>query len=83
MTRNQLVELIQSTKGKFFSVAYFKRDGSRRVMNGKNFYAELLKGGRSTLDNSLSVPVVDRNKRAFRAVNADTVLEFRCGKIWA
>lgn len=83
MTREQLVELVQATKGKFFSVAFIKRNGERRVMNGKNFYADLLRGGNSTLEHSMSVPVVDRNKGEFRAVNADTLISFKCGKISA
>jgi len=43
-----LDELIVATKGKFFSVTFVKKDGSIRVVNGKDKYHRLLVRGQSS-----------------------------------
>jgi hypothetical protein len=42
-----LDELIAATKGKFFSVTFVKKNGSIRVVNGKDKYHRLLVRGQS------------------------------------
>ena len=32
---DEMVEMIKSTKGKWFSCTFIKKDGSKRVMNGR------------------------------------------------
>jgi hypothetical protein len=82
-TKQLLQALVKSTCGRFFSVTFRKQDGSTRVMNGKDFYQRLLKGGESTLGDTPHVPVVDRNKNAFRSVNSETLIAFKCGRVSA
>ena len=80
--------MIAQTKGRFFSVVFLKKDGEKRVMNGKDKYFRLLVGGKegggngkSNLEHTQYVPVVDRNIEAFRAVNSEKILSFKCGKV--
>lgn len=76
-----LVALIAAAKGRFFSVKFRTKDGKLRVMNGKDFYRRLVKGGENTLRDTQFVPAVDRNKDAFRAINSAALIEFKCGEI--
>ena len=81
MNKNELQNLIAATKGRFFSVTFTKKNGERRVLNGKNKYLRLLKGGQNNLAGTPYCSVIDRNLEDWRAVNSDTVAHFKCGKI--
>jgi uncharacterized membrane protein len=81
MTKSTLQSFIAATKGKFFSVTFTKKNGERRVLNGKEKYFRLLKGGQNNLAGTPYCSVVDRNLEDWRAVNGETVMEFKCGNI--
>jgi len=81
MNKTELQNLIAATKGRFFSVEFRKKDGTRRILNGKEKYLRLIKGGEGNLANTQYIHVVDRNLDDWRAVNSDTVACFKCGKI--
>lgn len=72
-----LEKMIADTKGKFFSITFVKKDGSKRVANGKDKYFRLLKDGPSKLANN--VPFVDRNQEKWISTTNDAVVIFKCG----
>ena len=45
VTTDQIVNLIQDTKGAFFTVKFIKKDGTERVMNARFGVKKHLKGG--------------------------------------
>lgn len=80
-TSDQIATLIAQTKGKFFSLTFVKKDGSKRVVNGKNSYERLLRGGNDTVRAAGYVPFVDRNKGNWICAHDNSLVSFRCGKI--
>ncbi len=78
---DQINDLIAQTKGKFFSLTFVKRDGTKRLVNGKDKYLRLLRGGQSTVDAAGYVPFVDRNKEDWICAHNDSLITFRCGKL--
>tara|TARA_B100001093_G_scaffold170426_3_gene163306 strand:+ start:9117 stop:9371 length:255 start_codon:yes stop_codon:yes gene_type:complete len=76
----KLKEIIQETKGKFFTVNFIKKDGSKRHMLARTGVKKYLKGGESPAKNRDNMIVVfDVHKRAYRMINLDTLLSFKCG----
>ncbi len=80
-TSDQIDSLIAQTKGKFFSLTFVKKDGSKRVVNGKDKYLRLLKGGDNNVSGAGYVPFVDRNKGNWICAHKDSLITFRCGKL--
>lgn len=78
---NELETLIAATKGKFFSITFTKKDGSTRVINGKDKYRRLLAGGSNTVRQAGYVPFVNRNTETWVSAHKDQVVTFSCGKI--
>jgi hypothetical protein len=76
----ELDKLIAETKGKFFSITFTKKDGTVRVINGKDKYDRLLKGGESYSRASGYVPFVNRNTETWACARGNTLLKFKCGK---
>lgn len=84
MTKTMQVELdalIAETKGKFFSITFVKKDGTTRVINGKDKYQRLLKGGSDTVRQAGYVPFVNRNTETWASAHKDAVVTFRCGSL--
>jgi hypothetical protein len=79
--QNELDSLIAQTKGKFFSITFVKKDGATRVINGKDKYQRLLKGGVDTVRDAGYVPFVNRNTETWASAHKDAVVTFRCGKL--
>jgi hypothetical protein len=77
----ELDNLIAETKGKFFSITFVKKDGSVRVINGKDKYQRLLKGGVNHVKDAGYVPFVNRNTETWASAHKDAVVTFRCGKL--
>lgn len=64
-----------SQKGKIMTVGFIKKNGERRVLNGRLGVRKHLKGGESTLSGS-DLPylvVFDVKKSGYRALNLATV----------
>ena len=82
---NQLDDLIASTKGKFFSITFTKKDGTSRTINGKNCYNRLVKGVGSPATDALKqggyTSFVNRNRDGWVSAHKENVLTFKCGKI--
>jgi hypothetical protein len=79
--QTELDNLIAQTKGKFFSITFVKKDGSVRVINGKDKYQRLLKGGVNNVAVAGYVPFVNRNTETWASAHKDAVVTFRCGKL--
>ena len=77
----ELDDLIAETKGKFFSITFVKKDGSVRVINGKDKYQRLLNGGVYKIKTAGYVPFVNRNTETWASAHKDAVVTFRCGKL--
>lgn len=85
--QNTLRQLIQETKGKFFSIKFVKNDGTLRVANGKDIYRRLLadeaspRAGKNNLRAAGFESFVDRNKESWIAARGEKVVAFKCGKM--
>lgn len=84
-TMKNIDELIEQTKGKFFSITFEKKDGSRRIINGKDKYFRLIKGTGSpatdTLKSAGYKSAVNRNAENWFSFQPEKVVEFKCGAI--
>ena len=58
-----------------FRVTFLKKDGAVRKMNARMMGDIPLKGGKSTLNPEQYTTVFDTDKREYRAVNNDTIIE--------
>ena len=77
---DEMVKMIKSTKGKWFSCTFIKKDGSVRVMNGRIGCHKGIKGvGRNFKKENL-VTVFDAQAKEYRMINVDTMLTFKCGR---
>ena len=76
---DEMVKMVKSTKGKWFSCTFIKKDGSKRVMNGRIGCHKGVKGiGRKFQKDNL-VTVFDAQAKEYRMINVDTMLTFNCG----
>ena len=76
---DELKAMIKSTKGRWFSCTFIKKDGSKRVMNGRIGCHKGIKGiGRKFQKENL-VTVFDAQAKSYRMINVDTLQSFRCG----
>jgi len=48
INKHEAVEIIKSTKGKFLSVKFIKKNGDKRTLVGRNGVRSYLKGGELT-----------------------------------
>lgn len=81
-----LVEFLRSSEGKIISVDFIKRTtGEKRTMNCRFGVKKGITGAGmkyDPLEHGL-IPVFDMQKKAFRMINLDTVLEIRMdGKVF-
>ena len=74
MSNKQKREILQTTKGKFFSVEFIKQDGSLRKMNCRMGVAKDLKGGvNSCAKHDEYVTVYDMVNKGYRNINLETL----------
>lgn len=67
-------ELINATKGKFFTVHFIKTDGSERVMNCRTGVKKHLKGGKSTTKQYDHLQTVYEGAgESYKCINLTTV----------
>jgi hypothetical protein len=82
INHEQAKKVIKDTKGKFFTVTFIKRtDGTTRVMNARLGVKAYLKGGELPYNPEPKglIPVFDIQKRAYRMINLDTVVNLKVG----
>ena len=76
---DEMVKMIKSTKGKWFSCTFIKKDGSKRVMNGRIGCHKGIKGVGRKFQKENLVTVFDAQAKEYRMINVDTMLTFKCG----
>jgi len=77
--RQQILEIIEQTNGKFFTVDFIKQNGEFRTMNGRTGVKKYLsKNGRTikiTPANENGIlRIFDTDKNFYRSINLDTIL---------
>ena len=83
ISRDQAKEIIQTTKGKVFTVSFVKKDGTNRVMNARLGVKVFLKGGTLPYnpDSKNLIPVYDMKNRGYRMINVNTINNLKIGNI--
>ena len=86
ITKEEAKNLIKSTKGKFFTVTFIKKDGTERVMNARLGVKVYLKGGTLAYDAESKglVPVWDpiahrETGNGYRMINLSTITNIKIG----
>jgi hypothetical protein len=74
-----LEQVIEQTKGKFFTVTFVKKDGTERVLNGRVGVVKHLKGGVNRVGDQY-ITVFDIKNGGYRSVNKSTIKEVKFGK---
>ena len=77
MDSRALATIVAESNGKIVSVTFTKADGTLRVMTCRLGVTKHLKGGDSTLDGGKYLTVFDMAKKAYRAINKDTIQSVR------
>jgi hypothetical protein len=80
ITRAAAVEVINRTRGKFFTVKFVKKDGSVRVMNARVNTKKGVNGSGMSYDPAPKAlkPIYDVKKGAWRMINLNTIFEVKC-----
>ena len=76
---DEMVKMIKSTKGRWFSCSFIKKDGSKRIMNGRIGCHKGIKGVGRKFQKENLVTVFDAQAKEYRMINVDTMLTFNCG----
>ena len=76
---DEMVKMIKSTKGKWFSCTFIKKDGSIRNMNCRVGVHKGIKGVGRKFSTPNLVTVFDAKAKEYRMINVDTMLTFNCG----
>ena len=85
ISRRKASDLINNSKGKFLSVTFVKKDGTKRVLVGRTGVhsspnAPLKgKGVRYTPSDYNLITLFDAHKKAYRMVNVGTLTEVKSG----
>ena len=84
-TAKKIDALIEKTKGKFFTLKFIKKDGTLRVINGKDKYNRLIAGTGSPATDALKAKgyknAVNRNRETWVSFMPEKVVEFKCGAV--
>jgi hypothetical protein len=79
ITKEQVKEIIRSTKGKFFTLVYRKANGEYRKACAKAFSINALRGGVSCHENSGCVIYYDVNKKEYRSFRPERLVSINQG----
>jgi hypothetical protein len=74
----KISDFIAQSKGKFITVAFIKKDGTARTLNGRIGVTKHLKGGVSTVNTDKYLVVYDTINTGYRSVNKDTIVSVTC-----
>lgn len=81
-TVNQMRQILDSTKGKVFSVTFVKKDGSVRDMVCRTEVSKGTHGGVAGHAHKEELyTVYDMQAQGFRCVNLSTVKRIKCGEL--
>lgn len=67
--------VLNQAGSKFVTVIFTKKDGSRRVLNGRLGVTKYLSGGESKLDKEKFIIIYDVHAKGYRAVNVNSIQE--------
>ena len=76
---DEMVKMIKTTNGKWFSCTFIKKDGSIRNMNCRVGVHKGVKGVGRKFSTPNLVTVFDAKAKEYRMINVDTMLTFNCG----
>lgn len=74
MEQQSLDKIIDASNGRIFQVCFIKKDGTERRMVARLGVTKYLKGGNATLDRNQYIIAFDMVKKAYRAINRDTII---------
>ena len=77
--KDQIQNLIEQTKGRYFRLEFQKKDGSLRVVNTKAKDLGSLRGGENKVANAGYLVAFDRNKRQYVSFKPEAVKKIKCG----
>ena len=66
--------IIEQSKGRFFTVVFTKKDGSKRVMNARLGVTKHLKGGSCTVDREKYIIAYEMGQEGYRSINRSTII---------
>ena len=74
-------QLIKDTKGRFFTVTFIKKDGTKRIMNARLGVKAYLRGGELPYDPEEKglIPVYYVKTGDYRMVNINTIIHLKIG----
>lgn len=76
---DEMVKMVKSSQGRWFSCSFIKKDGTKRVMNARIGCHKGIKGvGRKFQKDNL-MTVFDAQAKEYRMINLDTLQHFKCG----
>ena len=78
-TREEMVRLIETAEGKFFTVTFIKKDNSTRIMNARLGVKKYLKGGTLAYSPKAKglIPVYDLQKKHYKMINKETIMALK------
>ena len=75
----EMVKMVKSSQGRWFSCTFIKKDGSMRIMNARIGCHKGIKGVGRKFQKENLVTVFDAQVKEYRMINVDTMLTFNCG----
>lgn len=82
ITSAQVAGLIASTRGKFFTVFFTKKDGTSRKMTARTGVTAKLRGGSTTYtSNPKNIGCYEMAKKEYRCFNAERVTAIKFGGV--
>jgi len=81
ITQKEAEMILRGTKGKVFSVVFYKKDGTKRQLQGRLGVHKDLKGKGSSVANHKEYITVYEMHNGYRNVNLNTIDTITFGKI--
>ena len=69
-----LDQIIEQSKGRFFTVVFVKKDNSRRTMTARLGVTKHLKGGACTVDRDKYIIAYEMGTQGYRSINRSTII---------
>ena len=76
---DELKAMIKSTKGRFFSCTFIKKDGSKRKIVARVGCHIGVKGTSNRKQKDRLITVYEPKVKGYRTINLETLLTFNCG----
>lgn len=77
--RKDIIDFLESHKGKITRFSFIKKDGSRRDLIGILGVKKYLKGGKATVSEEKFFIPWEIEKKEYRAVSKETLFEVKYG----